>query len=516
MKVPLTTQDFLYRAEIAYGDRVGAVDEPGVPGALGETTYAELAARVRGMALQLDAMGVGVGDRVAFVAPNCTKFLIALMATTTTGRILVPVNFRLQPEEVAFIVEHSGASVLLVDPELDAPLANVTAATRIVMDGVQDADLFAPAPQDAQPTPWEQDEDAVATINYTSGTTSAPKGVMLTHRNLWVNAVTFGLHMGLSDRDVYLHTLPQFHCNGWGVPLATIGMGIRNVMQRKVDGAQILRRVDEHGLTLMCGAPTVIAMIVEAGGALADAGERIPGAGTMRAFVAGSPPPSAVIERFENVLGWEFNQLYGLTETSPLLTINRGREEWDDEQPAERSQLLSRAGAPSIGTRLEIDPDGEVLARSNTIFKGYWERPDLTELAHTDGWFRTGDGGELQDGYLTITDRKKDVIISGGENVSSVEVEDRLYQHPAVADAAVIGVPHDRWGETVKALVVLREDAPQDVDQAQLIAFCREHLAHYKCPTTVEIREELPRTATGKLQKYKLRKPYWEGRRGVA
>ena len=329
MKVPLTTQDFLYRAEIAYGDRVGAVDEPGVPGALGETTYAELAARVRGMALQLDAMGVGVGDRVAFVAPNCTKFLIALMATTTTGRILVPVNFRLQPEEVAFIVEHSGASVLLVDPELDAPLANVTAATRIVMDGVQDADLFAPAPQDAQPTPWEQDEDAVATINYTSGTTSAPKGVMLTHRNLWVNAVTFGLHMGLSDRDVYLHTLPQFHCNGWGVPLATIGMGIRNVMQRKVDGAQILRRVDEHGLTLMCGAPTVIAMIVEAGGALADAGERIPGAGTMRAFVAGSPPPSAVIERFENVLGWEFKQLYGLTETSPLLTINRGREEWD-------------------------------------------------------------------------------------------------------------------------------------------------------------------------------------------
>jgi len=515
VKVPLTTQDFLDRAETAYGDRVGAVDEPGVPGALGETTYRELAARVRGMAVRLDEMGVGVGDRVAFVAPNCTKFLIALLATTTTGRILVPVNFRLQPEEVAFIVDHSGADVLLVDPELDEQLAGVTAPTRIVLDGVQDADLFAPARDGAQPARWEPDEDAVATINYTSGTTSAPKGVMLTHRNLWINAVTFGWHMGLSDRDVYLHTLPQFHCNGWGVPLATVGMGIRNVIQRKVDGAQILDRVDEHGLTVMCGAPTVIAMIVEAGGQRAEAGARIPGAGTMRAFVAGSPPPSAVIERFEGVLDWEFNQLYGLTETSPLLTINRGREEWDDEPPAERSQLLSRAGAPSIGTRLTLAEDGEVLARSNTIFAGYWQRPDLTEQAHDDGWFRTGDGGEIEEGYLTITDRKKDVIISGGENVSSVEVEDRLYQHPAIADAAVIGVPHDRWGETVKAIVVLRDDAPE-TDEAALIAFCREHLAHYKCPTSVEIREELPRTATGKLQKYKLREPYWEGRRGVA
>jgi len=514
VKVALTTQDFLYRAETAYGDRIGAVDEPGVPGSLGETTYAELAARVRGMAIQLDALGVGVGDRVAMVSPNCTKFLIALLATTTTGRILVPVNFRLKPEEVAFIVDHSGASVLLVDPELDAPLAGVTAPTRIVMDGVADADLFAPAAAGAEPAHWEPDEDAVATINYTSGTTSAPKGVMLTHRNLWTNAVTFGWHMGLSDRDVYLHTLPQFHCNGWGVPLATVGMGVRNVIQRKIDGAQILERVEEHGLTVLCGAPTVIAMIVEAGGELADAGKPIPGAGTMRAFVAGSPPPSAVIERFENVLGWEFNQIYGLTETSPLLTINRGREEWDDESAADRSHLLARAGAPAIGARLRIDDEGEVLARSNTIFEGYWEREDLTQAAHRDGWFLTGDGGEIEDGYLTITDRKKDVIISGGENVSSVEVEDRLYQHPGIADAAVIGVPHERWGETVKAIVVLREHAKHD--EAELIAFCREGLANYKCPTSVELRDELPRTATGKLQKYKLRKPYWEGLRGIA
>ncbi len=339
---------------------------------------------------------------------------------------------------------------------------------------------------------------------------------MLSHRSLWLNAVTFGWHIGLSDRDVYLHTLPQFHVNGWGVPLAATAIGVRQVILRKIDGEEILRRVERHGVTVLCAAPTVISTVLDAADARVQRGEPLPGAGTVRAVVAGSAPPSAVIERFEEQLGWQFNQLYGLTETSPLLTINRRRREWDGLEAAERARLLSRAGTPAVGVRLRIDEQGELLARSNNVFDGYWERPDLTGAAIVDGWFHTGDGGfQSDDGHVTITDRFKDVIISGGENVSSIEVEDRLYQHPDIAEAAVIGVPDEKWGETVKALVVLRDGA--ELGEAEVIAFCREGLAHYKCPTTVEMRADLPRTATGKLQKFKLREPYWAGReRGVA
>ena len=230
--------------------------------------------------------------------------------------------------------------------------------------------------------------------------------------------------------------------------------------------------------------------------------------------VAGAPPPTRTIERMETELGWEFIQLYGLTETSPVLTINRRRVEWDDLSPAERATRLGRAGAPTLGVRLQTSEDGEVLARSNVVFDGYWNQPEATAAALEDGWFHTGDGGMIDDDsegrYLAISDRKKDVIISGGENVSSIEIEDVLHSHPAVAEVAVIGVPDERWGETVKALVVLVPDA--DVDEAELIAHCRERLAHFKCPTSVEMRDALPRTATGKLQKFKLRAPYWEGR----
>jgi acyl-CoA synthetase (AMP-forming)/AMP-acid ligase II len=511
--VPLTTLDFIERAETAYGPSIAIVDEPGVPGGLGELTYAELAARARGFASALDELGIGAGERVAVVSPNCARFMVALFGATTTGRILVPVNFRLKPGEVSFILEHSGAELLLIDPELDEALGELPVSRRVVLDGVADAGLF---PEDGRPAPWEPDESAVGTINYTSGTTSDPKGVMLTHRSLWLNAVTFGWHMGLSDRDVYLHTLPQFHVNGWGVPLATTAMGIKQVMLRKIDGEEILRRIEHHGVTVFCAAPTVISAILDAAATRTERGEALPGAGTVRALVAGSPPPSAVIERFEELLGWQFNQLYGLTETSPLLTINRRRAEWDELESGERARLLSRAGTPAVGVRVQIDERGELLARSNNVFEGYWVRPDLTQEAIVDGWFHTGDGGfQTDDGYVTITDRFKDVIITGGENVSSIEVEDRLYQHPDVAEAAVIGVPDDKWGETVKALVVLRDGAACEADQ--IISFCREGLAHYKCPTSVEVRDELPRTATGKLQKFKLREPYWAGReRGVA
>ncbi len=233
--------------------------------------------------------------------------------------------------------------------------------------------------------------------------------------------------------------------------------------------------------------------------------------GSVRIVVAGAPPPSRVIERVEAELGWTFNQIYGLTETSPLLTVNTAMLEYDELDDGERARALSRAGVPAIGVRMRVDDEGELLARSNHVFEGYWEQPDESAKALVDGWFHTGDGGELDGAYVVISDRKKDVIISGGENVSSIEVEDCLFQHPAVAEAAVIGVPDDRWGETVKALVV-RRPGSDDVTEAELIEFCRERMSHYKCPTSIEWREELARTATGKLQKFKLRQDYWQGR----
>jgi acyl-CoA synthetase (AMP-forming)/AMP-acid ligase II len=511
MRVPLTVGDFLHRGALVYGDRTAVVDEPGRPGSFGSITYRQLDARARGMAIALDEMGVEHGERVAIVSPNAARFLIAYFGVSAFGRVLVPVNYRLNTEEVQFIVEHSGASVLLVDPEIDEALGGVTAKERFLLDGSQDAALFAEAPEGATPAPWELDEDATASINYTSGTTAKPKGVQLTHRNCWVNATTFGWHTTVTDRDVFLHTLPMFHCNGWGMPYAVTALGCPQVVQRKVDGDQILSRVETHGVTLMCGAPAVVAAILDAASRRRQRGEEIPGRGRVRIVVAGAPPPSKVIERVESELGWEFIQIYGLTETAPLLTINRAPLEWDGLDAAERARRLSRAGVPAIGVRIRIDDDAEVLARSNHVFAGYWEQPQETEKAIVDGWFHTGDGGHLEEhGFLVISDRKKDVIITGGENVSSIEVEDCLYQHPAVAEVAVIGVPDDKWGETVKALVVRRDG--QQASEGELIDFTRSRLAHFKCPRTVEFRDGLVRTATGKLQKFKLRAPYWESR----
>jgi fatty-acyl-CoA synthase len=428
------------------------------------------------------------------------------------GRVLVPVNFRLRPDEVRYIVEHSGARVLLVDPELEESLKEVDAEFKYVLG--DDDHLYAPA--GTEPRAWEPDENATACINYTSGTTARPKGVQITHRNIWVNAVTFGLHAGVTDRDVYLHTLPMFHANGWGMPFTMTGLGVPQIVLRKVDGAEILRRVEKHGVTVMCAAPAVAAAVLEA--AQSWEGE-IPGRDRVRIIMAGAPPPTRTVARVEEELGWEFIQIYGLTETSPLLTINRTRSEWDGMDPQERAGLLTRAGAPALGVRLAVSGEegpansgraGEVLARSNVVLEGYWEQPEESARALADGWFHTGDGGSLgDDGYLAISDRKKDVIITGGENVSSIEVEDVLFSHPAVAEVAVIGVPSEKWGETIKALVVLAEGG--SATEEELIGWCKERAAGYKAPTSVEFRDELARTATGKLQKFKLRAPYWEG-----
>ncbi|MCV2487967.1 long-chain-fatty-acid--CoA ligase [Geodermatophilus sp. YIM 151500] len=503
MRVPLTTRDFIDRAELVYGDRTGVVDEPAQPApSLGELSYREVARRGRAFCAGLDELGVGEGERVAVVSHNAARLLELLFAVPSSGRVLVPVNFRLSPDEVRYIVGHSGARVLLVDPELETSLKTVEAEHRFGT-GEEYEQLLRP---DAEPRPWsEPDEDATATINYTSGTTARPKGVQMTHRNTWVNAVTFGMHMQVSDRDVYMHTLPMFHCNGWGLPYTMAGVGARQVVLRKVDGAEILRRVDRHGVTVMAGAPAVWNAVLDAA---ADWDGEVPGRDRVRIIVAGAPPPSKTIARVEDELGWEFNQIYGLTETAPLLTINRPRAEYDDLDPEERARLLSRAGVPGLGTRLAVSESGEVLARGNTVLAGYWDNPDASAEALDGGWFHTGDGGSIDDGgYLTISDRKKDVIITGGENVSSIEVEDVVFAHPAVAEVAVIGVPDDKWGELVTALVVVAEG--EQVTEADIIAHCRGRIAGYKIPKRVEFRDAIPRTATGKIQKFKLREAYW-------
>jgi acyl-CoA synthetase (AMP-forming)/AMP-acid ligase II len=509
MRTPLTIGGHLDRAALVYGDRVGVVDEPGAPGGgLGAITYARMRELARAQAAALDERGIGRGERVAILSQNAGRLLTSFFGVSGYGRVLVPINFRLSPAEIEYILEHSGASMLLVDPELADSVADLPVKHRVVLGTATDGEVFL---EGREPEAWQdQDEDATATINYTSGTTARPKGVELTHRNLWTNSAIFGWHTGVSDRDVYLHTLPMFHCNGWGMPYAITSMGVKQVVLRKVDGEDILRRVEEHGVTLMCGAPAVVAAILDAATTRRENGEEVPGRGTVRMVVAGAPPPSKTIERVMDELGWEFIQIYGLTETSPLLTMNRGRAEWDELEVPERARLLSRAGAPVLGVTIEVDAEGEICARSNHVFEGYWEQPEETAKAIRDGFFHTGDGGYLDGPYVVIADRKKDVIISGGENVSSIEVEDCLFQHPAVAECAVIGVPDEKWGETVMALVVKRDGV--DATEADLIEFCRGRMAHYKCPTKVEFRDALARTATGKLQKFKLRSPFWEGR----
>ncbi len=507
MQVELTVADHLRRASLVYGDRIGIVDEPDQPapplGGADGITYRRLEELATAMAAGLDDLGLPLGARVAMVSHNSARSLVHLFGTSAFGRIGVPINFRLGPDEVQFIVDHSGADVLIIDPELEASLGDVKVKHRFIA-GEESDSLFKFG---AEPQPWQPDENSTATINYTSGTTARPKGVELTHRNLWINAITLGWPAGVNDRDVYLHTLPMFHCNGWGMPYAMSSVGAKQIVLRKVDGHEILKRIDEHGVTMLCGAPAVVAAVLAA--APEWPGE-VPGRGRVRMCVAGAPPPTQTIERMETELGWEFIQIYGLTETSPILTFNRRRAEWDHLTPGERAVKLGRAGAPVLGVQMGTTDDGELLAKGNVVLKSYWNQPDETSAALEGGWFHTGDGGDIDnESYVTISDRKKDVIITGGENVSSIEVENCLFGHPDVAEVAVIGVPDEKWGEMVKALVVL---APgHDATEESLIEHCREHMAHFKCPKSVDIVDELARTATGKLQKFKLRERYWDG-----
>ena len=526
MQVPLLVDDFLRRACQVYADKIAVVD--------GELrfTYKELGQRVNRLSNVLLGLGVEPGDRVCILSPNSHFFMESFYATSQIGAILVPLNYRLSGPEHEYILNHAGVRTVLVDWEYAPVIDEIRDSLPGVSDWIVARDDGTPAPEGWQdwetlladasttaPQSPEIGENDVVSINYTSGTTARPKGVMLTHRNCYINAYSLIAHLGINHDDVELWTLPMFHCNGWGGVYALTGMGGTHVILRSIEGRRIFELIADEGVTFACMAPAVLRTILDFPDKSEFEIETRP-----RFTVAGAPPPAAFIERLEEELGWRFIQIYGLTETAPFVTSSLP----DHNTPQGDFTRRARAGVPGIGVELAIlDPSGdpvpmdnesvgEVCVRSNVVFDGYYEQPEATEAAICDGFFHTGDLGVWDETRsIHIVDRQKDVIITGGENVSSPEIEGALYQHPAILECAVIGVPHEKWGETPKALVVARPDqAPSEKD---LIEFCRERLAHFKCPTSIEFLTELPRTATGKLQKFKLREKYWgEGKRRVS
>jgi len=519
MEVPLLINDFLRRAAKLYPDKVAVVD--------GEQriTYRRFQQRVSQLAHALLSLGVSPGDRVCILSPNSHFFLESYYGVTQIGAILVPLNYRLVAADHEYIINHAGVKVVLVDHEytgiVDGIRPQLTTVRHWIVaghgvaapEGWTDWDTLIGA-QPGTPTPLiEQDENDVTSINYTSGTTARPKGVMLTHRNCYINAYNFIAHLRIHHEDVELWTLPMFHANGWGGPFAITAMGGTHVVLRAVSAPEIFALIEREGVTFACMAPAVLSTVLNYPDA---ARHKI--ATRPRFVVAGAPPPAAFIERLEQELGWEFIQIYGLTETAPILTVSTP----DANAPAGDYARRARAGVEAIGVDIQVLGDdglpvpkdgttiGEVCARSNVVLNGYWLQPEETDAAIYGGYFHSGDLAVWDEfANINIVDRKKDVIISGGENISSPEIEDALYKHPAVLECAVVGVPSERWGETPKALVVLRDGASPSADE--IIAFTREHLAHFKCPTSVDFVDALPRTATGKLQKFVIRERYWQG-----
>ena len=425
MKVALTVNDFLRRAEQVYPHRVGVVDEPTQPAeSWGEFTYGDMAMTARAIAAGLDSLGIGQGERVAMVSHNSARLLTYLFGVSGSGRVLVPINFRLVAEEVKYIVAHCGARVLLVDPELEAEMAEVQCEHKFTIGADADSALMR---FDVEPRLWEYDEDATATINYTSGTTARPKGVQLTHRNIWLNATTFGWQLGISDRDVYLHTLPQFHCNGWGVLYAVTGMGGKHIILRKVDGAEILRRIDQHGVTVLCGAPAVANAILDAA---ANWDGPIPGRDRVRMVCAGAPPPTKTIERMETELGWEFIQIYGLTETTPLLTMNRQRAETDALTPAELMDAIALGDAnvltraKGVGKKLAERIVGELAGKPPPMGRfGKFEAASAAGMASAPVAASTGPRGEAVAGRVEpCVDRQPGARVGAGDEQRAAPV----------------------------------------------------------------------------------------------
>jgi fatty-acyl-CoA synthase len=485
---------------------------------------------VHRLANALRHMGVAQGDKVAVLSPNSHRVLEAFFAVPQLGAVLVPLNFRLTTPEFAYILEHAEAKVLLVDWEYAHQLAPLVDTLKGIKHYVllrdseeptaslpaQDYETVLAAAPPEFPQPVEVAETDIATLNYTSGTTARPKGVMLTHRACVMSALNYITSLNVLPTDIYLHTLPMFHANGWGGIWALAGRGGTQVCLRKVEAQSIFALMQQERVTLACAAPTLLVMLATLAGAREY--RLAPG---VRIGTGGAPPAAAVLRNME-ALGIEVIHLYGLTETGPFLTSCEWQPAWNELDVATRYRMKARQGISQLLTDVrvmdkqmhEVPWDGksvgEIVARGNNVMEGYYKQPEETAKAMYGGWFHSGDLAVVHpDGYIEIVDRAKDVIVSGGENISSVEVEALLYEHPAVLEAAVVGVPDTRWGEVPKALVVLKPN--QHASAQDLITFCRGHMAHFKAPKTVEFVEALPKTATGKVQKFALREQYWAG-----
>ncbi len=511
--VPLTPLSFLARTARIYPHKAAIVD-----GAL-TFTYGEMRERVTRLASGLRRLGLEGGEVVSVLALNSAPMLEAHFGVPLAGGVLNTINTRLDAATVASILQHAGARVLMVDSAL-APLASEALAR---LPGPRPVVIDLPAPPDeATPPIGAMDYDALlasgdpamawqlpadewdsVTLNYTSGTTGNPKGALYSHRSAALNATANALSFGLDDKSVYLWTLPMFHCNGWCYTWTSVLVGATSVCLRKVVPAAVFGAIARHAVTHMCGAPVVLTMLIHA-----PAAERRALPQPVRVATGGAAPPSAVIEAME-AMGFEVEHHYGLTETLGPATYCAWQEAWDGLPLEDRARQMARQGVPHhLLAEARVDETaagglGEVLIRSNTVMKGYFRNPAANAAAFAGGWFHTGDLAVMHlDGYLEVKDRAKDIIISGGENISSLEVEEVLYRHPAVMEAAVVAAPHDKWGETPVAFVTLREGGAADA--AAIIAHCRANLAGFKVPTRV-VFGPLPKTSTGKIQKFTLR-----------
>ncbi len=515
METPLSPLEFARRTRRLHGAREAVVD-----GEL-RLTYEQFFDRCDRWSAALAELGVRQGDRVATIAPNTHAQLESFYAVPQLGAVLVPMNYRLTADDFVYMANHSGTTVLCVHSDyLDAidgvrdqmpDVRHFVAFEGAPRAGWLDYEALVAATGPSFPRP-EIGERDLLTINYTSGTTSRPKGVMITHRNAAMNTIGTLLHLHLGVGDRYLWTLPMFHANGWTFTWTVTAVGGTHVCLRKVDPALVFSLIRQERVDWLSAAPTVLISLANA--SPSDQGSVPPG---VRVVTAGAPPAAATIERLEGGFGWDITHVYGLTETAPFITVCEQLPEHASLAPAERAVLKARQGVElltsgelrvvdDLGNEVPADGVtlGEITVRGNVVMDGYYNDPEATKKAMGDGWFHSGDAAVVHpDGYVEIRDRIKDVIISGGENISSVEVEGALLRHPAVGEAAVVGLPSEKWGETPHAFVVLLPGATVTADE--LIAFVRERLAHFKAPRAVTFVNELPKTATGKIQKYVLR-----------
>jgi fatty-acyl-CoA synthase len=518
---PLTPLAYLQRSARVWADQVA------VRFGDDSTTYHELLGRVQAGAGALRGAGLAAGERVAVLLPNVPAMLELQFAVPGAGGVLVPINTRLGPGEIAFILEHSGARFLIAHDLLRAvaldALAGMPDPPRLIVAGAasEDQDGYDHWLERAEPVELvRSDEHALLSINYTSGTTGRPKGVMYVHRGAYLHALGVIAEARLSPASRYLWTLPMFHCNGWAFPWAVTAMGARHVCLEAVEPAAVWRLLDTEGITHMCCAPTVLTMLLESA-------EAAPLPQRVEVFVGGAPPSPALLER-AGALGFHVVHLYGLTETYGPIAVCAWRPSWDELPTAEQAHLVARQGVGTVvSEHLRVVNDrmcdvpadgrtlGEVVMRGNNVMAGYYRDEEATAAAFAGGWLHSGDLGVLHpDGYVELRDRAKDIVITGGENVSTIEVEQALAAHPDVVEAAVVGTPDQRWGEVVKAFVVLRGEQAVPAGMAEeLQRFVRGRLAGFKVPRQVVFCDELPKTATGKLQKYLLRQQDAEDRR---